>query len=303
MAAYFLTRSVAILTDALESTVNVVAGLIGLYSLHVSARPRDENHPHGHGKAEFISAAVEGTLIGIAGLVIIYESIRNVIDPRPLQQLDYGIILIAFSAIINFTAGHYAVSQGKLNGSMALVASGKHLKSDTYSTIGIILGLVLIYYTGLTLLDSVVAIIFGFIIIVTGYRIIRSSIAGIMDEADKDLLTKMVGMLNQNKKENWVDLHKLRVIKYGSIIHVDCHLTVPWYLNVNEAHKEVEELSTLIKNEFGESMELFVHSDGCLYSQCALCNKQNCPVRKHAFKQRIEWTLNNILSDKKHQLT
>jgi hypothetical protein len=123
-----------------------------------------------------------------------------------------------------------------------------------------------------------------------------------MDEADTQLLTRMVQVLNENRKENWVDLHNLRVIKFGSILHVDCHLTVPWYLNVNEAHGEVQALSELIRNKFGETMELFVHSDGCLYDQCPLCFKHNCPVRKHSFQKRVEWTLQNIISDKKHLL-
>jgi cation diffusion facilitator family transporter len=300
--AYYITRSVSILTDALESTVNVVAGFIGFYSLYVSAKPRDEDHPYGHGKAEFLSAAVEGTLIGMAGLIIIYKSIQNLFNPLPLQQLDFGIVLVAVSAVINFVMGHVAVSYGKKNNSIALIASGNHLKTDTYSTIGIIIGLILIYYTQIHVIDSIVAIIFGFIIIFTGYKIMRSSIAGIMDEADKELLTTMVTMLDKNRKENWVDLHNLRVIKYGSIIHVDCHLTVPWYLNVNEANKEVEALADLNKQKYGEAMELFVHSDGCVYSQCPICIKSDCPVRQHPLEKRIEWTLSNILSDKKHQL-
>lgn len=112
-AAYFLTRSVSILTDALESIVNVIAGLIGLYSLALSAKPRDENHPYGHGKAEFISAAVEGTLMGFAGLIIIYESIRNMIYPPQLKQLNSGILLIGISAFINFVMGHIAIFHGK----------------------------------------------------------------------------------------------------------------------------------------------------------------------------------------------
>lgn len=299
--AYFLTSSVSILTDALESSVNVIAGLIGLYSLYISAKPKDENHPYGHGKAEFISAAVEGTLIVVAGIIIIYESIHKLIYPRSLQQLNYGILLIVFSALVNFIMGHIAVQYGQKNNSLALIASGRHLKSDTYSTIGILAGLVLIYFTRIVLIDSVVAMIFGLIIIFTGYRIARTSIAGIMDEADEALLTRMVGLLNNSRRENWVDLHNLRVIKYGSVIHVDCHLTVPWYFNINQAHVEVEALSKLIKNEFGEAMELFVHSDGCLYSQCAICIKHDCHVRQHAFEKRIDWTLTNILSDKKHQ--
>ncbi len=302
IVAFFLTRSVAILTDALESTVNVIAGFIGLYSLFVAAKPRDEDHPYGHGKAEFLSAAVEGTLILIAGLIIIYESITNFIHPHALQKLDYGILLVAITAVINFVVGAISIRKGKKNNSLALIASGKHLQSDTWSTLGIIAGLALIYFTGITMLDSVVAIIFAFIIMFTGYKILRSSVAGIMDEADKELLLKMVEVLNANRRENWIDLHNLRVIKYGGQLHVDCHLTVPWYFNVREAHDEIDELSGLIRREFGNTLELFVHSDGCMDFSCPICTKSDCPVRQKAFEKRIPWTLQNIISDKKHRL-
>lgn len=303
ITAYFITRSVAILTDALESTVNVMAGLIGLYSLYVSAKPRDLDHPYGHGKVEFISAAVEGTLIVIAGIVILIEATDNFINPRPLLQLDKGLILVAATAVINYIIGLITVRKGRKNNSPALVASGKHLQSDTWSTLGIIAGLALIFVTGEVWLDSVVAAIFAIIIIYTGYKIIRSSVAGIMDEADKELLSKLVTYLNENRRENWIDLHNLRVIKYGGVLHVDCHLTVPWYLNVLEAHVEVEALSQLIRTKFGESLELFVHTDGCLEFSCSHCNKDNCYVRRRPFEKRMPWTLGNVIPDKKHQLT
>lgn len=303
VVAYFLTRSVAILTDALEGTVNVTAGFIGLYSLYVAAKPRDENHPYGHGKAEFLSAAVEGTLIGVAGLIIIYEAVDNLLHPHRLQKLDYGIILVAFTAIVNFVMGYISIQKGKKNNSLALIASGKHLQSDTYSTIGIIVGLALIYFTGIPWLDGAVALLFAFILIFTGYRILRSSIAGIMDEADKELLLKMVDLLNKHRRENWIDLHNLRVIKYGGQLHVDCHLTVPWYFNVHEAHREIDELSDLIRREFGDSLELFVHSDGCLDFSCSICTKKDCTVRKKPFERQLPWTLENLSLNKKHQLT
>ena len=300
--AYYLTHSVSILTDALESIVNVAAGFIGLYSLYVAAKPRDLDHPYGHGKAEFISAAIEGTLITSAGAIIIYKAIRSLITPVELQQLDYGIYLVGAAAVINYIVGFVTESKGKKSKSLALTASGRHLKSDSYSTFGIIAGLILIYFTDLTWIDPAVAIIVGIILIYTGYKILRKSIAGIMDEADIELLKKIVDLLNNNKRENWVDLHNLRVIKYGSILHFDCHLTVPWYLNVNEAHAEVDALSSLVRNEFGESLELFVHVDGCLPFSCKVCNKQNCNVRKHNFEKRIDWTLKNVLRDQKHRL-
>lgn len=300
--AYYSTHSVSILTDALESIVNVTAGFIGLYSLYVAAKPRDTDHPYGHGKAEFLSAAVEGTLIASAGAIILYKAIQNLIHPVELHQLDTGIWLVAASAVANFVIGFFCLRIGKKNQSIALVASGRHLQSDTLSTIGIIVGLVLLYYTKLLWIDSVVAIIFGVIIMITGYRILRKSIAGIMDEADSDLLSRMVTLLNKNRQVNWIDLHNLRVIKYGSVLHLDCHLTVPWYLNVHEAHREIDELAELVRKEFGESLELFVHSDGCLPFSCRICKKADCHERLNNFEQEITWTLDNISTNKKHGL-
>jgi cation diffusion facilitator family transporter len=299
--AYYLTHSVAILTDALESIVNVAAGFIGLYSLYIAAQPRDVNHPYGHGKAEFLSAAIEGTLILCAGALIVYKAIQHLIHPVVIHEIDKGIVLIAITAIINFGAGFVGVRYGKKNQSLALIASGRHLLSDSYSTFGIIAGLFLLYYLKIIWIDSAVAILFGIFIIYTGYKIVRRSIAGIMDEADVELLNHMVEVLNANRKENWIDLHNLRVIKYGSVLHLDSHLTVPWYLNVHEAHAEIDALASLVRKEFGESLELFVHTDGCLYSQCALCIKSNCPVRQHILSRQIQWTLENVQQNEKHQ--
>ncbi|HEV7331764.1 MAG TPA: cation diffusion facilitator family transporter [Flavisolibacter sp.] len=298
--AYYITHSVAVLTDALESIVNVAAGFIGLYSLYVAAKPRDIDHPYGHGKAEFISAAVEGTMVLIAGVLIVYNAAKNLIYPVPIQQLDLGIYIVAATAVVNWLLGFISLQQGKKNKSLALVASGKHLQTDTYSTLAIIAGLLLISITGQIWIDGVVAICFGVYIIYTGYKILRVSLAGIMDEADMELLEKLVDLLEKNRHDNWVDLHNLRVIKYGNVLHVDCHLTVPWYLNVAQAHDEVDSLGKLIRGKFGESLELFVHSDGCRYFQCHICKKMDCPVRQHAFKNVIDWNLDNALQNERH---
>jgi cation diffusion facilitator family transporter len=299
-AAYYITHSVSVLTDALESIVNVVAGFIGLYSLHIAAQPRDLNHPYGHGKAEFISAAVEGTLVLSAGAVIVYSAIKNLVVPHAIAALDTGIYLVGATAIVNWLMGWVALSRGRKVNSLALIASGKHLQTDSYSTFAIIVGLLLIAVTDLIWIDSVIAIGFGLFIIYTGYKIVRSSLAAIMDEADMALLGRMVEKISKNRRDNWVDLHNLRVIKYGNVLHVDCHLTVPWYLNVNEAHEEIDHLGELIRKDFGESLELFVHSDGCKYFQCHLCDKSNCPVRQHEFKKEIVWTVDNVLENKRH---
>jgi len=300
--AWIITGSVAILTDALESIVNVVAGFFGVYSLYLSAKPKDLEHPYGHGKIEFISAAFEGALISFAGLLIIYKAILSLSQPHAVSKLDLGIYLVAITAIINLFAGLYCIRIGKKNNSLALIASGKHLSSDTYTTFGIIVGLLLIYFTGIQWLDSVVAMIFALIILYTGIRIIRSSVAGIMDEADLNLLREMITMLNSKRSPNWIDLHNMRIIKYGPMLHIDCHLTVPWYFNVVEAHQEIENLSEEVKKHYGRSIELFIHSDACVDFSCPICEKMDCPVRKHPFVKRIDWNLENVSANHKHSL-
>ncbi|WP_266205491.1 cation diffusion facilitator family transporter [Pontibacter kalidii] len=300
--AFILTNSNAILTDALESIINVVAGAFSLYSLVLSARPRDENHPYGHGKIEFVAATLEGALILVAGGAIIVKSILNLIKPIPLHQLDIGILLIAASGVVNYAVGYITERKGLQNNSLVLAAGGKHLKTDAYSTAGILIGLLLIYLTGMVWLDSAVAILFGLMIGYTGYRILRSSIAGIMDEADYELLQRIVQVLNQNRRPNWIDIHNLRVIKYGSTLHIDCHLTLPWYLNVQEAHDEVEAVADVVREKIDPSIELFIHTDPCIETSCAICTKDGCNVRRQQFQERVEWDFEKVIADRKHGL-
>lgn len=302
LTAWYLTNSVAILTDALEYTINVISSIVGLYSLYLSAQPRDENHPYGHGKVEFLSATVEGTLMIVSSFVIIYEAINNLKHPHVFGKLDYGIYLVALTGLLNYVLGYYAIKKGEKNNSLALIATGKHMQSDTYATIGIVIGLVLIYFTGKTWIDSVVAFIFAFIIIFSGYKILRESIAGIMDEADEDLLAKVIATFQNSRRENWVDLHNLRIIKYGGTLHLDCHLTVPWYLNVHQAHREIDELDKIVRENFGESVELFVHTDGCLDFSCKICAKVDCPKRENTFVKKVEWTVQNVSTNSKHRI-
>jgi cation diffusion facilitator family transporter len=300
VVAYYLTNSVAILTDALESTINVASALFGLYALHLAAIPRDKNHPYGHGKIEFISATIEGVLISVAGLIIIIESIEKIQSPNVVDKLDSGIILVGFTAIINFILGIYAVKKGTKNNSIALVSSGKHLQSDTYSTIGIILGLVILYFTHWEIVDSLVAFVFAILLLFTGYKIIRQAISGIMDEADNKLLNNVIEYISEKRRINWIDIHNLRIIKYGSTLHFDCHVTVPWYFTVNEAHTEINALELLIKEKYGESIEIFVHTDGCLPFSCKICQKTDCIKRLEPFKNKVNWNLDNLASNEKH---
>jgi len=302
MVAWYLTNSVMVLTDALESIVNVAAAFLGLFSITIAARPRDTNHPYGHGKAEFLSSAVEGSLIFIAGIVVIYQAIHQLLVPHQLQKLDIGLLIIAGAGIVNFFAGRFIEKAGKKHNSMVLVSAGNHLVSDSYSTIAILIGLALVLLTHnrWAWLDSVVAMCFAIIVMVTGYKVLRRSVAGIMDEMDIKLLNEVIDVLQKNRKPEWVDLHNLRVIQYGSMLHVDAHMTLPWYYKVAEAEKEIDLLEQLITAHFSNQVELFIHIDACMPYQCKLCALESCPVRKEPFQQQLEWKVDNIWANSKH---
>lgn len=302
MAAWWLTGSVTILTDALEGIVNMVAGFLGLYSVTLAARPRDTNHPYGHSKIEFITAAIEGTLIIIAGGAIIFQAIHQLLIPHTLSHLDVGLFIVAAAGLANYLAGRYAMKQGKLHFSIVLESAGNHLVTDAYSTIAVIIGVTLLLLTNnhWPWLDSAVALFFAAITIITGYKVLRRSISGMMDEMDMGLLNKVIDVLQQNRPPQWVDLHNLRVIQYGALLHIDAHMTLPWYQQVVDADREIHAMEDLIKTEFDNKVEMFIHIDGCMPYQCRLCAMPDCPERSTPLEATEEWTIENVWADQKH---
>ncbi len=173
--AWYITGSNAIMADALESIVNVAAGIIALVSVSIAAMPKDRDHPYGHGKAEFLSAAIEGTMISVAGLLIISKSVYNFFVPNLLEEIGIGIILISFAGVVNYVMGYFLEKTGKKTQSDTMVANGKHLKTDTYTIIGLILGLAVIWLTNIHWLYPLIAIIFGAYIIYAGFNVSRYS--------------------------------------------------------------------------------------------------------------------------------
>ena len=292
--AFFLTNSVGILTDAMESIVNVIAGLISFLSLRYAARPKDKGHPFGHGKIELISASIEGLLIMIAGGLIIYEGVLRLFEPATIGKLDIGIAVVAVAGLMNYVMGWYSIRMGKKYDSIALVAGGKHLQSDTYSTIGLVTGLFLLYFTGLGWIDSALALIFGSIIVVTGILILRKTIANLMDKADGEVLRKMLEVISTVRKPEWIDVHNMKVIKYGSYLFVDCDLTLPWFYNISEGHDACEELRSLLSSKYSDRLLVTIHSDPCLEKHCEHCLMADCKYRKTQYIAALNLTLEEL---------
>lgn len=299
---YWITRSNAILSDALESTVNVFAGAFALYSLILASKPSDKKHPYGHGKIEFLSASLEGALIIAAGLLIISKSIYNFFQPAQIESISLGILFTLISGMINFLMGLTLLYQGKKISSLLMRASGKHLLSDAYTSAGLIIGLIVIHFTEILWLDGVVAILFGLLIIYSGYQILTESIDGIMDGADFQTLDKLVNHLQTARKDDWIDIHKMRMIKYGTFLHFDCHVTVPRYYTIEEGHEVVDKIEDEIASTFNNQAEVFIHVDACIPESCKHCRMPNCAVRSTNKTEDVFWKLDSVLENKKHGL-
>lgn len=292
--AYFITNSAGVYSDAMESIVNVVAGVVSLISLRWAAKPKDEKHPYGHGKMELISASLEGFLIMIAGGLIIYEGIARLFNPpKELPQLELGMIIVAFAGIVNYLLGMWSIRKGKKTSSVALIAGGKHLQSDTYSSIGLILGLLLIQITGLIILDSLLALVYGSIIIVTGIKILCKTIANLVDKNDIEELKLIAEKINNNKSQDWIDIHNLRAIRYGNSVHIDCDLTLPSYYTIKEGHIATDKLKEALQSE-SHDLYFTVHSDSCDEKYCYQCLMKDCNIRKEPCSKPFVFNVENL---------
>jgi len=299
--SFYLTNSTAILSDALESIVNVVAAGFASYSIYLSSRPKDENHPYGHGKIEFFSAGVEGTLIILAGLFIIFQSFNNFFDPKELDQLPIGMMLIGISGLINGVLGHVLRVKGLALKSLTIEASGKHLITDAITSLVLILGVAIIYFTNLYFLDSVISVLFSLYIVYSGYTLVRRSVGGLMDEVNPNSVEAVVELLNKTRIPTWIDIHNLRVQQYGGDRHIDLHLTLPYYLDLNQVHDEVQAVEKVLEEDWPGMMEVFIHADPCIPEKCChYCQIQSCPVRKSPIAIKIEWSASNMSKNQKH---
>lgn len=300
--AWKLTDSDAVFSDAMESVVNVISAFMGLYSLYLASKPKDEDHPYGHGKVEFVTSGIEGALIAIAGMMIIYEGINSLLTGKLLQDLDWGIAIIAATAIINYILGAISIKKGKKVNSLVLISSGKHLQSDTITTLGVVISLVVVNFTKIFWIDSAVALLFGFYIIFIGYKIIRKSLSGIMDEQDPQILNNIIRVLENNRKIEWIDVHNMKVQQFGASLHIDAHITLPWYYSLRDAHNEMENMILLLAKNTKRTVEFNFHMDDCKPISCQICQIIDCKVREKQFVKRVEWTAENVTNVAKHSI-
>ena len=289
--AYWLTDSAAVLSDALESIVNVFASGFALFSIMLSARPPDPTHPYGHGRVEFFSAGLEGMLIVAAAAIIFWHALPRLFEPQAISQLSQGIALVAAAGAVNALTGWYMQRVGQRLQSLALIADGKHLLSDSYTSVGILVGMLLVWLTGWHVLDAIVALGVAASILVMGVRLLREAVARLMDEADPSVLEHIVDTLQNRRRVPWIDVHCLRAWRSGARLHVDFHLTLPRYWNLQRCHEIIEEVEEVIHESQPEPGDVIIHLDPCQPKDCASCRMAPCSLRSTAFQHTRPWTV------------
>lgn len=288
MGAFLLTGSAAIFSDAAESVVHVLATSMALFSIVLSSKPADKSHLYGHGNIEFFSAGIEGLLIVAAAVFIIFTAVMDIVKGTNLKQLDIGVIIISCAGVVNLLLGTYLVRRGKKTNSLTLIADGKHVLTDSYTSIGVIIGISLVIITKFQLLDPLFAIAIALNILVTGYKLMRRSIGGLMAETDKNILNKIVDTILSNKKDYWIDIHQLRFWQSGDKIFIDFHLILPYFFTIKESHTEEDEIQDLLEKQFPNS-QIKIHFDFCRPELCKFCDFQKCTVRSDDKSVAFNW--------------
>lgn len=296
IGAYKLTNSAAVLSDALESIVNVVASIVALFVIRFATQPADEEHPYGHGKAEYFSAAFEGGLIFFAALMIIAESLKALVSHAPPQKLEVGISIIGVAAFLNLILGIFLKRVGKNHHSEALQASGAHVISDVTTTVGVMVGLGLVIWTRIEWLDPAIAILVGLHLAFSGFGIVRQSWGGLLDESDEEALANLADSIGRNRRPGIIDIHHLRVIRSGSFHHVDAHLVVPEYWDVAFVHNVTNEFEQQVVKDYTFDGEIAFHLDPCKKSYCQICDVMDCPIRMVPFESLRPLTVKSLTS-------
>jgi cation diffusion facilitator family transporter len=282
--AYRMTGSQAIFSESMESIVNVFASVIAFCVVAYSAKPADKDHPYGHGKVEYLSAALEGGLIAFAAFLIIVEAVQAFYEKRSLNSLNIGILLLAITGVINLVLGFYLLRIGKTKQSVALESSGRHLLADFWTTVGVLLGLALVEVTQIFWIDILIAILVSLHLINEGYKLIRKAISGLLDEEQEDVIKQIQSLVNNHSQQGIIQVHHLRVMRSGNYHHIDAHVVVPEFWTVEEAHDNTNIYERTIFKNYEFTGEIHFHIDPCRRLYCQFCILENCPVRREAFQ-------------------
>lgn len=289
-AAWFSTQSTAILSDALESIVNIITSSFALYAVWLGEQPEDEDHPYGHGKVEYFSVGLEGLFILGAGISIGWMAAQDISSPPELRSLGQGVIWMALISAACLAGGTLIIKMGRRYQSHALEADGHHIRTDAITSMGALAGLALVLGTGAVWIDAVVSLAMAAWLTRSGLVLLRRAIEGLMDAADPALLDQIAQTLEATREPGWLAPHRARVHQLGTRIHIDLHLVFPRYWDLEKTHEATLRLEERLRQDHGANTEAMIHMEPCTPPSCTYCDLEGCPVRSAAFVARHRWT-------------
>ena len=269
--AFLVTGSAALLTDALESTINVLASGFAMWSIHVAQTPPDEDHPYGHGRIEYFSVLFEGTLILAAAIGIIITAAPRIINPLPLTRLDMGLAISVLASSANLVLALHLLRVGRNTNTMTLIADGRHILTDVYTTAGVLAGLAAVRLTGWLWMDGAIACAVALHIVRTGYGLVRNAVKGLMNEADAALLQRLNNSLRHATSQDCLSVHAVRAWMSGRDIYVDMHVVLPRGLSLAEAQQCTARLEGVLRRDNPDVAGVHLKLEVCNDTQCRTC--------------------------------
>lgn len=257
--AYYITGSMGLLSDALESCVNLIAALVALLMIYISEMPADKKHEFGHTKAEYFSSAIEGGLILVAAFSIIWSAVPRLFNPHPIENVSLGLAISLSASLINLGAATVLLKNAKKHNSLLLEADGKHLMTDVWTSVGVIAAVLLVRLTGWLILDPIIAIFVALNIIWTGFQLLRRSANALMDAAIPEEELKLITDYLNGLKTDKIDYHSLMTRQAGTRKFISLHVLVPGDWNVKQGHDFAEEIEITIENMFPGSVTVTSH--------------------------------------------
>ena len=295
--AYYRTGSQAILSDALESIVNIVTALFTVGALAVASRPADPSHPYGHGKVEFLSGGFEGGLIAFAALLIIYQAVISLWSGLELHAIEAGVVLVGIAGLGNALLGVFLVRSGRRMHSLALEADGLHVLSDFWTSVAVVVGLLLVRVTGWLILDPLLAIAVGVNLARTGAGLVRRAMGGLLDESEPELLGSLTRAIGEIQSPGIIGVHRLRAIRSGGLANIDAHLVVPRFWSVADGHDAANRFSEDVVHRVERDAGFIFHVDPCRPVYCPGCVVEPCPVRSSPFRALPDRSLEVLIGE------
>jgi cation diffusion facilitator family transporter len=285
--ASVISGSAALRADAIESVVNIVAAVFMLWALRVAGKPADKDHPYGHGKIEHFSAAFEGGLIALAAVFIAWEALTTLHEQFvegifKIKDLGRGIVWNAAAGVLNGALGIFLILMGRKHRSKAIEADGQHVLSDFWTTLGVLLGLLLVKLTGIQWLDPVLALLVATLLALTGFKLLGQSSQALLDMEDPKLLEQLIAAMNKIRPKDIIALHGLKTMRSGRHTHIDVHVVVPAHCALKAAHDLAESFGKRVIEEMGIEGEVNTHGEPCQSAMCqacaAACSKRDGPA-------------------------